>query len=204
MFKNATNLLPIFSQCSIVLVCYWFYFHIFSCRMYRIWFSNIHTKMYQVHKDLTTTKKSFKADSNRYGEGVAGGFPSIYTIVSNYCIDTCIYICISVYHGCPNKLCRKWLKFKLLESVRNGAPRSTAPGPRCPSVRLVIYMKKNCIDYHNVSHKIFHNKLTFVARQAEGAGWLKAEILFFWLLCQVSAIKDDDGGLLNTVYSLQF
>lgn len=45
--------------------------------MYRIWFSNIHTKMYQVHKDLTTTKKSFKADSNRYGEGVAGGYQSI-------------------------------------------------------------------------------------------------------------------------------
>jgi len=47
----------------------------------RIWFSNIHTKLYQVHKDLYTCignnyEKSLKAYSNRSGKW--GKCQSIY------------------------------------------------------------------------------------------------------------------------------
>lgn len=110
--------MPIFSQCIFVLVYYWFYIHGFSQIYVRIWLSNIHTKLYRVHKDLYTCRgnnyeKSLKADSNRYEKW------SIYTYIYIY---ICIYIYVSWLCGFPNKFCRNRLKFKLLESVRNGTP----------------------------------------------------------------------------------
>jgi len=48
---------------------------------------------------------------------------------------------------------------------------------------------KNYIDYHNVSHKIFHNKLTFVVRQLLSN--LAAIVVVVWV---ISGAVAGDGG----------
>jgi len=63
----------------------------------RIWFSNIHTKLYQVHKDLYTCignnyEKSLKAYSNRSGKW--GKCQSIYL---HLCLTS---MCVCVFAGC--------------------------------------------------------------------------------------------------------